>query len=64
VRRLIVLADVRLELDDPPDAATGRVVADEAPAEERDADLEGRAGEDRPWIAELGARDQLVRTAT
>jgi hypothetical protein len=64
VGRLIVLADVRLELDDPPDPATRRVVPDEPPAKERDADLEGRAGEDRPWIAELGALDQLVRTAT
>jgi hypothetical protein len=64
VGRLIVLADVRLELDDPPDPPAGGVVPDESPAEERDPDLERGAVEDMPRVALLRGSDQLVRTAT
>ena len=48
VRRAVVRADVRLDLDDPPDAPAGRVVADEARAEERPGGLEGRPAPGRP----------------
>ncbi len=45
----IVLADVRLDLHDPPDALAGRpVVADEVGADERSRGVEGRSDEDLP----------------
>jgi hypothetical protein len=44
----IALADVGLDLDDPADPAAGRVVADQAGADERAARLERRAGQAAP----------------
>ena len=48
VRRPVVLADVRLDLDDPPDAAAAVVLADEAQADQRRRDLERRPAEELP----------------
>lgn len=61
MRREITLTDVRLELGDPPDAAPVGVFADQAPAEERGADLEGRQGEQGVAIERSG---QFGRTVT
>jgi hypothetical protein len=47
MRRPIVLADVRLDLDDPADAPPGRVVADQPGTDQPDSRLERRAGQDR-----------------
>jgi hypothetical protein len=45
----VVLADVRLDLDDPADAARPvRVLADQPPAEDAVGDLEGRTREEPP----------------
>ena len=41
VRCPVVAPDVRLDLDDPPDASAGRVVADQARADESAGGLEG-----------------------
>jgi hypothetical protein len=46
MRRPILLADVRLELDDPPDPPAGDVIAHEARAEQRARRVEGRLGEE------------------
>jgi hypothetical protein len=47
VRRLVVLPDVRLELDDPPHAPAGCVVADEAGPEQGASRLQGGMREGR-----------------
>jgi hypothetical protein len=44
----IVPADVCLDLDDPADPAAGRVVADQARADQGPPGLERRAGQDAP----------------
>jgi hypothetical protein len=44
----VVPADVGLELDDPSDPSTGRIVADEARPDERSGRREGRALEEGP----------------
>jgi hypothetical protein len=46
VGRLVVLADVRLELDDPAGAPDRAIVPDQPAAEQRPAELQGRQGED------------------
>jgi hypothetical protein len=47
VARPVILADVGLDLDDPPGTGgLGAAVADQAPAEDRIGDLEGRALEE------------------
>jgi hypothetical protein len=46
VRRQVVFAEVRLELDNAPDPLGRAVVPDEQPAEERPAQLERRQLED------------------
>ena len=46
VRGPIVPSDVRLDLDDPPDPPPGRVVADEARADERAGRRDGGRRED------------------
>jgi len=48
MRRAIVVTDVRLELDDPPDPATGRVSAHQSRPDERPGDVEGLAREEDP----------------
>jgi hypothetical protein len=45
VRGTVVLPDVRLDLDDPPDAAARVVVPDQPGAEQRSAGLQRRRGE-------------------
>jgi hypothetical protein len=45
---LIVLPDVRLDLDDPGDAAADPVLADKPGAEEPATGGQGRAGEKLP----------------
>jgi hypothetical protein len=55
VRRPVVGADVRLELDDPADPPTGLIVTDEERAEEAPRRVEGRPRQERPqddWIAQ------------
>jgi hypothetical protein len=54
VRGEIVLADVRLELDDPADPPSRAVVADEVPAEECPPGLERRQVEDGPRLPQAG----------
>jgi len=52
----IVLADVRLDLDDPPDATAGvavAVVADQPRPDQRGRDLEGRPAEESAQVAQL-----------
>ena len=54
VRCAVVLADVRLDLDDPPDAAAGvAVVADQPRPDQRRRDLEGRPAEEPAQVAQL-----------
>jgi hypothetical protein len=48
VGRLVVRADVRLNLDDASDATAGRVVADQPGADESACGLERRPREDGP----------------
>jgi hypothetical protein len=48
VRCPIVATDVRLDLDDPPDASTGRVVADQENSDESAGGLEGRSAQEAP----------------
>ena len=48
VRRAIIRPEVGLDLDDPPDSPPGRVVADEAGADEGAAGVERRTLEDGP----------------
>ena len=48
----VVLADVRLDLDDPGDPDAGGVLADEPGAEELAAGVEGRPGQDRPQVGQ------------
>jgi hypothetical protein len=48
VRRLVVPADVRLELDDPAAPPSGRVVADEPGADQRRRGVERGARQDGP----------------
>ncbi len=43
--RPIVLADVRLDLDDPADPAARFVIPDQVPAEDRGRDRQGRQRE-------------------
>jgi hypothetical protein len=48
VRRPIVLADVGLELDDPPDpAVAARVVSDQPSSQQESGRLERRQGDER-----------------
>jgi len=47
----VLLADVRLDLDDPGDPSAGRVVANEAGAEQPSPGVDRRSGEE---VAELG----------
>jgi hypothetical protein len=62
VRGAVLLADVRLELDDPADpGATGGVGADESRAEQGARGLEGGSGEELPIDDRgraAGSRDQ------
>jgi hypothetical protein len=53
VRREIVLADVRLDLDDPADAAAAALVADQSRSDQRRRDLEGRPAEESAQVAQL-----------
>jgi hypothetical protein len=54
MRGPIVLADVRLDLDDPADASRDSGgVADEAQADERRGDVERRPAEELPEAAQL-----------
>jgi hypothetical protein len=46
MRRPILLADVGLDLDDPPGPAGGAVVPDQPAPEQRPSQLEGRQLED------------------
>jgi hypothetical protein len=48
VRGAIVLADVRLDLDDPADPPAGVVVPDQPCAEQRPSGLQRRRGEGCP----------------
>jgi len=48
MRRLVVGADVRLDLDDPADPPTGRVVADQSLADEAARGLERGPRQDGP----------------
>ena len=54
VRRAIVLADVRLDLDDPSRSPgrAGLAVANERQPDQGRSDLEGRPAEERPEIAQ------------
>jgi len=45
VRRQVVLADVGLDLDDPPDAGVRSAVTDEQRTEQRPRGFERRSGE-------------------
>jgi hypothetical protein len=47
VGREILPPDIRLDLDDPPGAPAGGVLANQERPEERSAGFEGRLGEDR-----------------
>jgi hypothetical protein len=55
VRSEIVLADVRLHLDDPPDPAgrAGIAVADQPRPDERRRDVERRPAEELPKVDQL-----------
>jgi hypothetical protein len=56
VRRAVVLADVRLDLDDPGDPRRSvAVVADETSAQQASAGLDRRTGEQLPQT--FGQRD-------
>jgi len=55
--RLVILADVRLELDDAAGTATWTVVPDEPAAKERSPDLQGRQVEN---VAIAGSYDELT----
>jgi hypothetical protein len=48
VRRAVILADVGLELDDPPDPEAPAIDSrpDEARSEQRPGSVEGRAGDE------------------
>jgi hypothetical protein len=48
VRSLIVLADVRLDLDDPGDATAGRIFPNETGAEQAATGGQRRPGEELP----------------
>jgi hypothetical protein len=48
VRRQVIRAEIRLDLDDASDTTAGRVVADQPAAEERGGCVERPAVEDRP----------------
>ena len=59
------LADVRLDLGDAGDAASGRIVADEMATQDDERRLEGRSRQVRPvedaqrqYRSEIGRRDQ------
>jgi hypothetical protein len=53
VGRLVLFADVCLDLDDPRDAAAGRIVTDQAGAEQTAPGLERRAGESAAEVGQL-----------
>jgi hypothetical protein len=56
VRREVVLADVRLDLDDPPDTsggATAGLITDQPRPDQRGRDLEGRPAEESAQVAQL-----------
>jgi len=54
VRREVVVADVRLDLDDPPDAASGAaIVANQPRPDQRRRDLQGRPAEEPAQVAQL-----------
>jgi hypothetical protein len=59
VRRLVLLADVRLELDDPGDPRDRTIVPDQPAAEQGATDLERRQLED---VADAAPYDPLTRT--
>jgi hypothetical protein len=48
MRGLIILPDIRLELDDPSFPSPGLVLPDEARPEQRASSLEGRVRQVRP----------------
>jgi hypothetical protein len=50
---LVVLADIGLDLDDPGDAATSRVVPDQAGAQQAAPGLERRAREGAAEVDQL-----------
>jgi hypothetical protein len=54
VRRAIVLADVRLDLDDSTDATThaALALADEVQPDQRRRDVEGRPAEERSEVGQ------------
>jgi len=52
----VVLADVRLDLDDPGDAPAGRVVTNKAGAQQAAAGVERRPGEELPEVGQLETR--------
>jgi hypothetical protein len=58
VRGAIVLADVRLDLDDPPDAEAGCVLPDETGAEQRASGVERGLREER--AIELACGDPVL----
>jgi len=54
VRCPVVLADVRLDLDDPPDASSGvAIVADQPRPDQPRRDLESRPAEELAQVAQL-----------
>ena len=54
MRRLVVLADVGLDLDDParPPIRAGVALPNERQPDQRRSDLEGRPAEERPEIVQ------------
>jgi hypothetical protein len=63
MRGLVLLADVRLDLNDPPDPATRGVVTDEERPEERAPGGEGWAGQDGT-VRNRTVRNRTVRDRT
>jgi hypothetical protein len=59
VGRLVLLTDVRLELDDPGNPRAGAVVADQQAAEQGATDLQRRQRED---VADAAPDYPLTRT--
>ena len=56
MRGQVLRADVGLDLDDPPDAPSGGVVADEEGTQQRATRLQAGAGQDRPVEGERPAQ--------
>jgi hypothetical protein len=59
VGRLVLFADVRLDLDDPGDPRNGAVVPDQPAAEQGAPDFQRRQLED---VADAAPYDPLTRT--